>query len=198
MKEIEEFNPSVRLLDKECKILTDKFISGERYPEYGIGEYVRKEAYEDLETGSGTTYVVVNTVNKYEEMVAFYTLSSTAIPYCDRIKEDDGTYDIGFCGIPAVELNAFAVSLDYQDTYYKGQLVSSLVFKNIIAYIDQLSKTTLGIKALMLHPVESAKKFYSRNNMLDYPDNMILFDSADSSLGGMYVFLRDVEMIYEE
>lgn len=61
-----------------------------------------------------------NGEEKEREIVAFYTLATTAIPYEDRIRLDEEEaqqrgqeFDSQICGIPALEIKMFAVDEKY-------------------------------------------------------------------------------------
>ena len=156
-------------------------------------------------TGDGVSYIVFQTTSsddtipdeeKIIDVVAFFTLVSSAIPYIYRTVDEDGVYE-AMCEIPAVKVNMFAVNDKYQDTFYENKPISALVFETIIDIIDNKAKTDMGIKAIYLHSLPSAEKFYLRNHMLKAEEYMQTFSENDDDLTAMYVFIRDVKIVYE-
>ncbi|MBQ8802255.1 MAG: hypothetical protein IJZ53_01280 [Tyzzerella sp.] len=127
-KYLENFNPDVCELSK-CEhqdFLLSKFNAGESFQQFN--EFLVEEALEYAEEGNGVTYVVFN--QEYDEqgdiidkdVIAYYTLAVTSIPYEDRIRLDEEEakklnqeFDIQICGIPSIEIKMFAVDEKYQD-----------------------------------------------------------------------------------
>ena len=63
-----------------------------------------------------------NAKEAQRDVVGYYTLAATAIPYTDRIRleEDEAReqrreFDEEICGISAIEIKMFAVDKKYQD-----------------------------------------------------------------------------------
>ena len=105
------------------------------------------------------------------DIVSYYTLAATAIPYEDRIrrdkeeaKEKGGEFDIEICGISAIEIKMFAVSEKYQDVFfeYEGENlpISAWIMRYIIDFAYSLSDEVVGFKALFLHSLPEAESFY--------------------------------------
>lgn len=204
-KRIKDFNPIIRILDRNHIKYLQHFKSGSTYPEKGLGDYIKGDAFHDLLTGDGVSYIVFQTTSsddtipdeeKIIDVVAFFTLVSSAIPYIYRTVDEDGVYE-AMCEIPAVKVNMFAVNDKYQDTFYENKPISALVFETIIDIIDNKAKTDMGIKAIYLHSLPSAEKFYLRNHMLKAEEYMQTFSENDDDLTAMYVFIRDVKIVYE-
>ena len=69
------------------------FHAGEGYQNFK--DFILEEAEEYRDTGDGATYVVWNVIydeagaEQTREIVSFYTLATTAIPYEDRIRLDE-------------------------------------------------------------------------------------------------------------
>ena len=93
---IEEFNPDVKMLhdsyqDFFCQM--KEFNAGVEYQNFN--DFVINEASEYAASGDGVTYIVWNVFSDTDgrelrrDMVAFYTLGVTAIPYEDRIRLDE-------------------------------------------------------------------------------------------------------------
>ena len=136
--------------------------------------------------------------NNEKEVVAYFTLRESSIPYIDCINEDDETYDEEQCGISSIEIRMFAVSELYQDTFYNEDLIAAMIFRRIIYIIDNMSNTSLGVKAIYLHSVEEAKTCYERNGIKKMEKYIMPFHSAESEYKGMYVFIREVNMCLDE
>lgn len=114
---IEDFNPDVKVMNfAEHQDFLKAFNAGDDY--FGFNEFVRRDAWDDTLKGEGVTYLVFNTIGdgkkEYKELVAYYTLSVTAIPYIDRIrldeeerKETGKEFDEETYAIPAIEIKIF-------------------------------------------------------------------------------------------
>ena len=110
------FNPDVMLLESAYQdFLSEikRFDAGEDYSNFN--EFVIDDAISYANEGNGVTYIVWNVF--YDEkgdelkrdLVSFYTLAATAIPYEDRIRRDEDEalkfgeeFDIEICGISAI------------------------------------------------------------------------------------------------
>lgn len=167
------------------------------------------------DTGDGVTYVVWNVMydeNKNEikrEIVSYYTLAATAIPYEDRIRLEEEEaktigeeFDIQICGISALEIKMFAVDEKYQDVFYEfdGEdlPISAWIMRNIIDYANSLANEVLGFKALFLHSLPDAEKFYILNGFNSVKVNMQPLHCVDSEYTAMYLALKDVHMNYDD
>lgn len=199
-KEIEDINLSISILDEHHKKFLNKFQTGNNYPEKGLGDYIRDDAFDEMLSGDGVSYLVLklNEEKEPEELVAYFTLVSSAIPCLYRTEEDDGeAYEV-MCGIPAIRIHMFAVSDKYQDVFYKDKPIAAWIFETIISIIDEKAKRDTGIKAIYLHALPSSKNFYKKNKMLEAEKYMKPFSGMDDDLDVMYVFIRDVNITYED
>ena len=90
-RHIKHFNPDVVVLSDIHQDL--QFKAGIGYENFD--SFLLKEAREYAENGDGVTYLVFNVLSDeygsevYRELVSYYTLSATAIPYIDRIRLDE-------------------------------------------------------------------------------------------------------------
>ena len=143
------------------------------------------------------------------EVVAYYTLASTAIPYEDRIwcdeeeaRETGEEFNIEICGISAIEIKMFAVDVKYQDIFleYDGEdlPISAWIMRNIINFSYSLLDGVLGFKALLLHSLPDAEKFYMANGFNLVEVNMKPLHCIDSEYKAMYLALKEVHMNYDE
>ena len=143
------------------------------------------------------------------EAVSYYTLSATAIPYEDRIrcdeeeaKETGEEFNIEICGISAIEIKMFAVDVKYQDKFfeYDGEdlPVSAWIMRNIINFAYSLLDGVLGFKALFLHSLPEAEKFYIANGFNPVEVNMQPLHCIDSEYKAMYLALKEVHINYDE
>lgn len=128
---IKNFNPDVMSLRQSHQDFSSEmqlFDAGKGYESFN--DFVTEEAVNYKEEGNGVTYVVWNVLYDKDnieikrDIVSYYTLAATAIPYEDRIrrdkeeaKEKGGEFDIEICGISAIEIKMFAVSEKYQDVF---------------------------------------------------------------------------------
>lgn len=199
MREIEDFNPVVHVFKESHKKYLDKFETGNNYPEKGLGDYIKNDALDDKASGDGVSYIVLqqNKDGEIVDAIAFYTLVSSVIPCIYNFKTDeDGAYDTLF-EIPAVRIQMFALNQKYQDSLYEKELIASRVFKSIITQIDEMASEVMGIKAIYLYTIPSAKKFYKKNNFLEAERYMVKLASGDEDCDLMYAFIREVHITYE-
>lgn len=216
-KYIKTFNPDVTLLDSDSyqdffPYLT-KFNAGEDY--YNFNEFIVKDALEYSNKGEGVTYVVWNQFfdedgrQSGKDVVAYYTLSTTAIPFEDRIRNDEeeykktgDVYNSEICGISAIEIKMFAVSVKYQDTFFEYQEeilpISAWIMRNIVNSLNEMINNVVGFKAVLLHSVPEAEKFYIANGFNRVEKNMQPLHCIDSEYQAMYLTLREVCMNYDE
>lgn len=132
-KHIAHFNPDVMSLEQSHQDFSSEmkhFNAGKGYENFN--DFMIEEAVEYKNAGDGVTYVVWNVMydkNNNEigrDVVSYYTLAATAIPYEDRIRLDEEDakatgeeFDIEICGISAIEIKMFAVNEKYQDVFFE-------------------------------------------------------------------------------
>lgn len=210
------FNPDVTSLIDEHRdfpLKIREFHAGEGYENFD--DFISDEAIEFQENSDGVTYVVWNVqydTNDDEvdrSIIAFYTLAVTAIPYEDRIRLDaeeaklyKNEFDIKICGIPALEIKMFAVDERFQDVFYEFEgedlPISAWIMRQIIDYANELIPEVAGFKAIFLHAVPSAEKFYCVNGFNTIKVNMHPLHGVDSEYKAMYLALMEVHMNYDE
>ncbi len=217
---IQVFNPDVVLLESVHQDFLLRFKSKIQTFNAGIrcknfNEFLKEEAIDYQKNGDGVTYTVWDVLyndNGEEvdrEIVAYYTLSATAIPYEDRIRLDaeeaaqkGEVFDIQMCGIPSVEIKMFAVDEKYQDVFfeYDGEdmPIAAWILKNIIHQADELMTKVLGFKAIFLHAIPDAEQFYLKNGFHLMKINMRPLYSVDSEYTAMYLPLQEVHMSYDK
>lgn len=194
---IDFFNPEIQLIQIDHQKYLKNFKTGSNYPEAGLGDYIKNDAFNDLLSGDGVSYIVFqeNENNEIIDTIAFFTLVSSAIPYIYRTVDDE-VYE-AICGIPAIKIHMFAVNEKYQDVFYKNKPIAAIIFGTIIDIINDKSKTDIGIKAIYLHSLKSAEKFYLKNNIQIAEKYMLPFSGDDDDLTLMYTFIRDIKITYE-
>lgn len=208
------FNPDVMLLKSAYQDFLseiEKFDAGEEY--INFNEFVIDEAISYADEGNGVTYVVWNVFCDENEIgrdiVSFYTLAATAIPYEDRIRRDEEEakkfgedFDVEICGISAIEIKMFAVDKKYQDVFfiYDGEdlPISAWVMRSIIDFSYSLMNEVLGFKSLFLHALPEAENFYKTNGFNPVEVNMQPLHCVDSEYKAMYLALKEVHMNYED
>ena len=192
-KTIQNFKPVIETLSEENIGLISNFFIGEK----AFDDFIKKEAINDMISGDGVTYLIINEVNK-REIVAYYTISSSSIHTIDRydFEDEDVPQDEKrehFSPISAFLIKMFAVNEKYQDTYYNDELVASLILKNIIFDLYDMSTSIVGAKRIILCAVENAKKFYKLNKFKEFDGNYTLFDKIDAQDNyPMYLALHNV------
>lgn len=210
------FNPDVMLIESAHQDFLSEikeFNAGKGYENFN--EFIVDEALEYKSNGDGVTYVVWNVLYSElgkeikREVVSYYTLAATAIPYEDRIrcdeeeaKETGEEFNIEICGISAIEIKMFAVDVKYQDIFfeYDGEdlPVSAWIMRNIINFSYSLLDGVLGFKSLFLHSLPEAENFYIANGFNPVEVNMQPLHCVDSEYKAMYLALKEVHMNYDE
>ena len=215
-KHIMNFNPDVMLLEQAYQDYLyeiQKFNAGKGYENFN--DFVVDEANDYKNIGDGVTYTVWNVIlddlgkEEKRELVAYYTLAATSIPYEDRIRldeeeaaEEGKEFDIQIYGISAIEIKMFAVDEKYQNIFfeYEGQdlPISAWIMRNIISYLENLSNTVVGFKAIFLHSVPQAESFYEMNGFNKVKINMKPLQCIDSEFTSMYLALKEIKMNYDD
>lgn len=213
---IEYFNPDVTSLEKahqDFQSYMELFNAGKGYNNFS--DFIKDDAVEYKEAGDGVTYVVWNVL--YDEdgnevkrdIVSYYTLAATAIPYEDRIRLDEDErlesgqeFDSQICGISALEIKMFAVDEKFQDMFFEFEgedlPISAWIMRSIIDYANNLLAEVLGFKAIFLHSLPEAEKFYLSNGFNFVKINMQPLHCLDSEYKPMYLALKDVHMNYDK
>ena len=211
------FNPEVMLLEEPLQDFLNtkikEFNAGNGYKNFN--DFLLEDAVETQKNGDGVSYIVWNVqydkndIEMKRDIVAYYTIATTSIPYEDRIRlepeeaEIEGKeYDIHICGIPAIEIKRFAVDEKYQDIFYEYEgedmPISAWIIRDIIGHAEELLNTVIGFKAIFLHSVPEAEVFYKRNGFHTVKENMKPLHSMDSDFTAMYLTLREVHMNYDD
>lgn len=210
------FNPDVMSLEQSHQDFSSEmklFDAGQGYENFN--DFMSEEVVEYKNAGDGVTYVVWNVMydkNNNEirrDVVSYYTLAATAIPYEDRIRLDEEEtratgeeFDTEICGISAIEIKMFAVNEKYQDVFfeYEGEdlPISAWIMRSIIDFAYSLMNEVIGFKALFLHSLPEAEKFYKANGFNAMEINMQPLHCFDSEYKAMYLTLREVHMNYDE
>lgn len=212
-KQISEFNPDVEVYNQKRQDLLLCFDAGQDCITFN--SFIKRDAGDTALAGDGATQLVWNIfynendeeVNR--ELVGYYTLAATSIPYIDRIrkepdemKDDNDIYDEKTCGISAVEIKMFAIDKKYQDLFYdyQGEVlpISAWILRKIIDSVEQMITESIGVKAIFLHAVPEAEEFYLKNEFTYLKENMNPLGSIDDDLTPMYMTLREITMSYDE
>ena len=157
---IEHFHPYIDSLKSATATDLSTFHAGEGYETFDT--YISgKEAESDAKTGAGVTHLIWDELTKTtKELVAYFTITATVIPYDDGIDKNPRICDLP--SIPSLEIKMFAVSEKYQDVLFKANdldmPVSAWCMQAIIQYADNFSNNIAGIQALFCTP------FLQRNN----------------------------------
>lgn len=198
-KQIEIFKPVIETLSQENESLIYNFKVGEK----AFDDYIRECAIDDMRIGDGVTYLVINEIELSpteikRELVAYYTIASSTIHNVDRFDFEDDEIPENekrehFSPISSFMIKMFAVNEEYQDTFFEGELVASLILKNIIFDLYTMSISVIGAKSIILCAVKKAKRFYSLNNFIELDKTYTLFDKIDAQDNyPMYLALHNV------
>lgn len=213
---IKQFNPDVVLITSVHRDFLPEikeFDAGEGYENFN--DFIIDEALEYQDEGNGVTYIVWNVMYDESgkeikrEVVSYYTLAATAIPYEDRIRLDEEEaretgeeFNTEICGISALEIKMFAVDRKYQDLFYEYDdedlPISAWIIRGIINHSHTLLNGVLGFKALILHSLPDAEDFYKTNGFNPVEVNMKPLHCIDSEYKAMYLALKEVHMNYDE
>nr|DAH43949.1 MAG TPA: hypothetical protein [Caudoviricetes sp.] len=203
-KYIKHFNPCVEIFDKkQHKDFLSKFDCGK----YNFNIYISSnEVVEDMRSGDGVTHLVFDkpTFGR-KKLVAYYTLIATSIPYNSKLLlEPEDVVDPAnpyielTYGVNAIQIKMFAVDKNYQDLFFKhggfDMPISAWVFQSIIDSIDDISEQVCGVKAIILHAVADAEKFYLKNEFNYTEKHMEPFASDDDDLRTMFFKLREINI----
>ena len=202
-KIVTAFHPDIEVFHTSYQDLFYSFHAGDGYENFN--DFLRKEAETCLHTGQGVTYLLINCANDEGDLIGYFTITSTAIPYEDRqrnydspeeVPEGEAEFDIKLCGIPALEIKMFAINQKYQDVFYKFEdeelPVAVWILKLIIAKAVELSEQCIGFKAVFLHAIEEAESFYLKNGFRRIEYNMEPRHSVDSEFQAMYLPLYTI------
>lgn len=208
-KYIETFSPDVVRLTAQYQGNLQLFNAGEEY--LNFNEFLYNNEWEDFcQEKNGVTYIVNDVKSDgTTKIVAYYTLSTTAIPYIDRwyIPPEDRediniAYDEEECGISAIEIKMFAVSEEYQDVFFlfegEEKPISAWILSDILNTIRELTETVVSAKAILLHAVPEAEEFYIKNGFDYVMPYMHTFHSVDSEFSAMYFPLTQLKIHYDE
>lgn len=204
-KYITHFNPDIVLADEQYQDYLWNFDAGSGFKTFN--DFIRSEWKEYVNEKDGVTFLVFDrdSQNTNPKLVAYYTLCTGTIPYTDRwfIPEDERdesgqTYDEKEYGIPTVEIKMFAVSNDYQDTFFEDKPISAWIIEELISYIRyDLTTSIISAKAIFLHSVPSAESFYLRNGFQYIHTYMHPLHSIDSDLKAMFFPLVELRIHYD-
>jgi hypothetical protein len=199
---IKNFNPVVKNLNYISEDLLRQFDAG--CSNFPFNEFISDDAKNCAKSGEGVTYVVLNKINEKEEVVSYYTLLSTALPYESKIELEpdevinDEKYDIKICGIPAIEVKMFAVAEKYQDVFYEydneSKPISAWILNSMIESAKIMMTSIVGFKVLFLHSVPSAVEFYKNNGFRPVKEGMKPLYCIDDDLDPMYLALKEICM----
>ena len=69
---VSEIFYEIKKLSAEDISLINKFHCADSYPEKGLEDFLKNDAYEEMENGDGTTYLIVNTIEN--NLYGFFTI----------------------------------------------------------------------------------------------------------------------------
>ncbi len=196
LKIILDLNLHIELLDKKHEFTCKTLNFGKE--EFNL--FLNYDAYNNMTSGDGVTYVVTNILNGKENIIAYFQLSAFALHFKDEFDFEDDKVPkkkkkTRYIPINSFLINMFAVDKKYQDSVCNGMIVSDIIFKYIIAFIEEMSKTTIGGKIIILCSVKDAISFYKRNNFKPLNEYMTLFDKYIDGEKPMYLGLYDLPLL---
>jgi hypothetical protein len=126
------------------------------------------KAEQFCDEGFGVTRLIID-IDK-GKLIGYYVLSATSLLY--------DTKDITKVkGLPAIEINIFAMDLEYQklptSENFNDGVFSDDMFSITINDIYDISYKYIGAKFITLHSVPKAIKFYKRNGFKELEPIMV-------------------------
>ena len=186
LKNIDDFNPFVKLLTSDDKYIISNFNAGT--DNFAFTEFIKKQAELDMNNGDGVTYLIIDKKENGDNiLVAYYTISTGSINIIDRYDFEDNQIPESdkrehFSPVSAFYINMFAVSDDYQDSIFEGKLISGLILKNIINELLEMSFSVIGAKSIILCAVPKAVRFYKINGSFrELESKYTILDKIDVS-----------------
>ncbi len=204
-KYIKEFHPDVMSYERSHREFFRElceFDAGSRFCNFN--EFLVNDAADYAEAGKGVTHVIWNQIGERREIVAYFTLTATSIPYISRTYYTDEEaekygeqYNDEIWGIPAIEIGMFAVDQKYQDLFFRiddyEAPISAYCLLTVIGFAMRVMKRTVGFKALFLHSVPTAEAFYERNGFRPVKPHWQPLKSIDSEYTAMYMALQELD-----
>ena len=210
-KHIFNFCPDVyKLSSFQHRDLLLRFDAGKRA--FSFNDFIRNEneCFEYAKDGDGATFIICNSEwdnrrNDFiiKDIVAYYTLSSNAIPYEENFSSDDEVEELEeddrvVCGIPVIQLKMFAVDEKYQDIFYlyEGEdlPIAAWVLRSIIQQITNIIENTVGSKAILLYSVPEAEDFYLKNGFKELYANMHPLYDVDNEFKAMFYPIKKLSI----
>ena len=206
-KHIERLNLKRTLYESATNEELLAFNAGKDYIEFN--DYIQQRtggcAIYDRNHGMGVTHLIWdNFENGKRKIVAYFTLSTIAVPYDDgNFKTDEEKADLSkYPPINGAEIKMFAVDESYQDSFYlyqgEDKPVSAWCLSYIIDFISNLSEEIISIQAIFLHAIENAQDFYYTNKFSYAPTIMKPLYSADSDFPIMWMPLKPLPSVIQE
>lgn len=168
MQLVSSFDFDTVLLSEENAHLLSRFSCGK----YEIDRYIHESALDDLKSGKGVTYLVIDNEAELDtnKVIAYYTLKATSLLYIKEpdISDKKDIDEVRISGISSVEIKMFAVNLSFQDIPCLDEsgekiYVSDHILRSVINRIYEMSIHILGAEIITLSSLPDAIDFYNRN-----------------------------------
>lgn len=196
LKKISNLNLDIKLLDEEYVNNCTYFNSGKKE----FNWFLNNEALNDMKSGDGVTYVVTDILNGKETVIAYFQLSAFALHFKDNLDFEDDKIPKDKKKTRYIPINSFiidmlAVDKNYQNSVWNGWIVSDVILNYILLFIENMSRTTIGGKIILLCSVKDAIRFYKRNGFKPLNEYMILFDKYIDGEEPMYYSIYDIPLL---
>ena len=137
--------------------------------------------------GDGVTYLIKN--ENTNDIIAYFCISASAIPFDYKIEGESSIW-----GVSVVEIRMFAVNEPYQDVFMKDSKGNEVpIAAWCLAYLIHQITEYIGTKAIYLHSVPTAEKFYKRNGFMEMNNAMIPLHCLDDNLKELWLPLQRID-----
>ena len=177
-RQIDSFSPEIVKITEKCNL---PFNAGQEFSNFN--SFLAYDVEDYFLNGDGVTYLIKNG----NDVVAFYCISAGAIPY-NYICENESQ----MWGISIVEIRMFAVDEHYQDVFFEYSGINIPIAAWCLKYIINSIQSFIGVKAIFLHSVPTAEKFYKTNGFQEMNCVMNPFHCIDEEFKPLWLPLQSI------
>jgi len=176
-RRIDKFEPIVKPIYEN---ISAPFSAGAQYA-MNFNRFLSRDVEDYLHERKGITYLIYNG----DDIVAYFCVSAGSIPYDYQI---DGESELW--GISVLEIQMFAVSEKYQNTFFKYVDLDMPIAAWCLYLIYQRLSSYIAFEAVYLHSIPEAEAFYRRNGFKPVMDNMQPLKCIDSEFTPLWMPIK--------